>query len=116
MEGTEDEWEFAIRSLRLVILCEEEEEGLPEREGFAVEERGRGVTSFSSSSAKLRSLGGFLGLAEEEEEGLVAAEEVVSSLSGSVSPPRRRKLRDLAEDMAVGGGEWRKWKFGGLRL
>ena len=81
-------------------------------------EGGASVSS-PSSSAKLRSFGGFLGLAEEEEGGLMVVAAVVEGVSlessSLDSAPRRRKLRDLAVDMArvpMKGGQQRRMAVG----
>lgn len=93
-----------IRSFPEVSLCAEDDE-----EGFVIREeadegleegRTKGVSSESSSSAKLSRLF-FLGLvAEAVVVGLAAVPLVVLaevSSSSPSSPPRRRKLRDLPD-------------------
>lgn len=95
-----------IRSFPEVSLCAEDDE-----EGFVIREeadegleegRTKGVSSESSSSAKLSRLF-FLGLVAEAEAvvvGLAAVPLVVLaevSSSSPSSPPRRRKLRDLPD-------------------
>lgn len=103
-----------IRSFPEVSLCEEDdEEGLLIREeAYEGLEEGRmkGVSSESSSSAKLSRLF-FLGLVAEAVEvvvGLAAVPLVVlvaDSSSSPPSPPRRRKFRDLPDMI------WRRRRF-----
>lgn len=103
MEGREGE--AARRSLAEVILYMDDEESLvmreealEERDGGWVERDERDGDSFSSSSAKLRSFGGFFGLAAVVDglgTGLITGgtSPLVSSLSSSSA--RRRKFLGL---------------------
>lgn len=118
LEGREAE-EGVRRSLVVVILWEDDEESLVKREdvlegrdgGWVEREEERDGDSFSSSSAKLRSFGGFFGLAaaavfavvvEGFEVGLIKGgpSPLVSSLSSSSA--RRRKFLGLL--LMVDGG------------
>lgn len=122
-----------MRSFNAVILWVDEGFASRAEEGFLelddLDDEGRSGASFSSSLAKLRSLGpcgfAFLGLVattEEVEEGfdealealIEGAGEPLGSSSSSLSSARRRKFLALLPDMAIDeqNYDWNcvKWK------